>query len=210
MTALIRVLKILSVSPGYLGIKWIAHCAVIPQFTFTSQVFCTRRFLTKIHAMRRISLLQLLLVAHYLAPGIKTIEGFLVRNGRIVAHGYLEQRPQFSRFDTPAAPSDVPANEPQLLQPFLPAADPKWSCRGPVGEGTFVIRREGGPTREELCNENIIQIVRLECSDLEVNTLVWKCLGYRFEEDEWTTAECFPNWREKHPTPPDFIGMQRM
>jgi hypothetical protein len=127
----------------------------------------------------------------------------------IFSYGFREQRRPFPLFDI--ATSDGAAKgPPELLQPFLPAADPKWSCRGPVGEGTFVLRREGGPTAEELSNENIIKIVRIECSDLEVNTLVWKCLGYRFEGDEWTAAECFPNWREKHPTPPDFIGMQRM
>jgi hypothetical protein len=39
------------------------------------------------------------------------------------------------------------------------------------------------PTQEELSNENIL-IVSIQCSDLEVNTLVWKCLGYRFEQQE--------------------------
>ena len=45
-----------------------------------------------------------------------------------------------------------------------------------------------------------------------MNTLVWKCLGYRFDEEkeEWTDTECFPNWKTKHPTPPDFIGVQRI
>jgi hypothetical protein len=163
-----------------------------------------------VQAMRRISLLQLLLVAHHLVPGIIIIEGFLMRNG-ILEYGLQERSRRISLFDTDAPKSDAPANgSPVLLQPFLPAADPKWSCRGPIGEGSFVIRREAGPTREELSNENIIQIVRIECTDLEVNTLVWKCLGYRFKGDEWTASECFPNWREKHPTPPDFIGMQRM
>jgi hypothetical protein len=47
---------------------------------------------------------------------------------------------------------------------------------------------------------------------IQVNTLVWKCLGYRFDENnkEWTDAECFPNWKTKHPTPPDLIGMKRI
>lgn len=41
---------------------------------------------------------------------------------------------------------------------------------------------------------------------------MWKCLGYRFDGDseEWKPEEVFPNWREKYPTPPDFIGMRRM
>ena len=101
---------------------------------------------------------------------------------------------------------------PDILQPFLPAADPKYMCRGSIGENDFVISREGAPKAEELSNENIIKIVQIECSDLEVNTLVWKCLGYRFnpETEEWGNDECFPNWKEKYPTPPDLIGMRRI
>eukprot|EP00546_Thalassionema_frauenfeldii_P014287 CAMPEP_0178914440 /NCGR_PEP_ID=MMETSP0786-20121207/11427_1 /TAXON_ID=186022 /ORGANISM="Thalassionema frauenfeldii, Strain CCMP 1798" /LENGTH=248 /DNA_ID=CAMNT_0020587349 /DNA_START=105 /DNA_END=848 /DNA_ORIENTATION=- len=102
--------------------------------------------------------------------------------------------------------------KPDILQPFLPAADPKYAVRGQIGEGDFVVTRDGAPTQEELTNENIIKIVKGECTDLEVNTLMWKCLGYRFDADseEWKPDEVFPNWREKHPTPPDFIGMRRM
>ena len=156
--------------------------------------------------MRRISLLQLLFVTHPFVPGARTIDGFLITKSSV--HFVSPDR---TLFDSTVPPDVSSSKQPTLLQPFLPAADPKWSCVGPVGEGTFVLRREGGPTKEELANENILQIVRIECSDLEVNTLVWKCLGYRFEEgDEWTASECFPNWRAKHPTPPDFIGMQRM
>lgn len=46
----------------------------------------------------------------------------------------------------------------------------------------------------------------------QVNTLVWKCLGYRYdaEKEEWTPEEVFPKWLEKYPTPPDMIGMQRI
>lgn len=112
--------------------------------------------------------------------------------------------------------SDVAAPKPQvkpdILKPFLPAADPMWMCRGPVGNEDFVLSREGGATVAELANENVLKIVRMECSDLEVNTLVWKCLGYRFSSEmgEWTVSECFPSWGERYPTPPDFIGMQRM
>jgi ammonia channel protein AmtB len=100
----------------------------------------------------------------------------------------------------------------EKLLPYLPAADPRWMCIGPVGINSFVLCREGGPTEAELSNENILKIVTIECSDLEVNTLVWKCLGYRFDvqTEEWSASECFPKWREKYPTPPDLIGMQRM
>mmetsp|Transcript_19845 Transcript_19845/g.29373 ORF Transcript_19845/g.29373 Transcript_19845/m.29373 type:complete len:117 (-) Transcript_19845:623-973(-) len=67
----------------------------------------------------------------------------------------------------------------KLLDPFPAAADPMWSVRGPVGEGDFIVSREGGPTAEELTNENILRIVMIESSDLEVRaqtalaTLLW-------------------------------------
>jgi hypothetical protein len=113
----------------------------------------------------------------------------------------------------PRQKNDAPKKkkiEPEILQPFLPAADPLWSCKGPVGGKDFIVSREGLPTAKELSNENILKIVHSECSDLEVNTLVWKCLGYRFDGEAWTAVECFPKWREKYPTPPDLIGMQRI
>ena len=102
--------------------------------------------------------------------------------------------------------------KPEILDPFLPAADPMYMNRGPVGENDFIVSRTAGPTKEELSNENILRIVRIESSDLEVNTLVWKCLGYRFdpETESWSNDQCFPKWREKYPTPPDLIGMQRI
>ena len=101
---------------------------------------------------------------------------------------------------------------PIILNAFPGAADPLYATTGPVGQGEFLIRREGGPTKEELSNENMLKIVQSECTDLEVNTLVWKALGYRFDNatKTWDATECFPNWREKYPTPPDLIGMQRM
>lgn len=45
----------------------------------------------------------------------------------------------------------------------------------------------------------------------QVNTLVWKCLGYRFDEQNevWTSEKVFPKWVEKFPDPPDLIGMRR-
>lgn len=103
--------------------------------------------------------------------------------------------------------------KPDILEPFPAAADPMYSCRGPVGEKEFVLSRTGGPTDEELSNDNMLRIVRIQCSDLEVNTLVWKCLGYRFDPDSetWNNDQLFPNWKEKYPsTPPDFIGMRRI
>jgi hypothetical protein len=100
-----------------------------------------------------------------------------------------------------------------LLQPYLPALDPAYPARGPVGvSGKFVISRSGPPTREELSNDNMLMIVRSECTDLEVNTLVWKCLGYRFDADGecWDAGEVFPKWRESYPHPPDLLGMRRV
>lgn len=106
--------------------------------------------------------------------------------------------------------NDTPALEP--LKPFIPALDPMYKCRGVVGDGDFLLKREGGPVIEELSNDNLYKILMIECSDLEVNTLVWKCLGYRFdvEKEEWTNEEVFPKWKEKFPSPPDLIGMQRI
>ena len=104
-------------------------------------------------------------------------------------------------------------NGPDILQPYLPAMDPKYSANGPIGVSkNFIISRAGPPTIEELSNEQMLSIVNIECTDLEVNTLVWKCLGYRFNEEneEWTPSEVFPKWKERYPDPPDFIGMKRV
>lgn len=102
--------------------------------------------------------------------------------------------------------------KPDILQPFIPALDPTYKCKGPVGQDDFLVTRTGSPIIEELSNENLYKILMIQCSDLEVNTLVWKCLGYRFDEEteEWTNEEVFPKWREKFPDPPDLIGMQRI
>ncbi|KAL3768158.1 hypothetical protein ACHAWO_006528 [Cyclotella atomus] len=101
---------------------------------------------------------------------------------------------------------------PDILKPYLPAMDPKYYVKGPVGQDKFILSRSGPPTSEELSNDQMLKIVKIECSDLEVNTLVWKCMGYRFNEEteEWGSDEVFPNWREKYPTPPDLIGMKRV
>ena len=104
-------------------------------------------------------------------------------------------------------------NGPDILQPYLPAMDPKYSVNGPIGVSkNFIISRAGPPTIEELSNEQMLSIVNIECTDLEVNTLVWKCLGYRFNEENevWTPSEVFPKWKERYPDPPDFIGMKRV
>jgi len=101
-----------------------------------------------------------------------------------------------------------------ILSPFPDAADPTFMAKGPVGGNDFKVTRKGGPIAEELTNKNLIQIVvrRSNVTDIEVNTLVWKCLGYRYDSEakEWTAPEVFPKWKERYPTPPDVIGMQRI
>jgi hypothetical protein len=102
-------------------------------------------------------------------------------------------------------------DKPTILDPFLPAMDPNYRNTGPVGEGDFIVSREGEPRAEELTNENLLKIVASECTDLECNTLVWKCLGYRWDTEakEWTAEKVFPKWKERFPEPPDLIGMRR-
>lgn len=125
------------------------------------------------------------------------------------------QRKSLTSLNEAASTDEEPKKEiikPIILDPYLPAADPKYLVKGAVGEGEFIISRTGGPTDEELTDENLYRIIERKASDLEVNTLVWKCLGYRFNGDEesWTPEEVFPKWKERFPTPPDFIGMQRI
>jgi Domain of unknown function (DUF1823) len=118
-----------------------------------------------------------------------------------------------------AQASSSPPVSPLLLKPFLEAANPNYKNTGPVGQGSFVIERAGSPRPEELTNVNILRIVQtnedgicVQSTDLEVNTLVWKCLGYRFKTDSqsWSADDCFPKWKEAYPDPPDLIGMQRV
>jgi hypothetical protein len=102
--------------------------------------------------------------------------------------------------------------KPIILEPCIEAMDPKYPVRGPVGEGDFTLSRTGGPTDEELTDTNLYKIIDRKSSDLDVNTLVWKCLGYRFdvENEAWTPEEVFPKWKDRFPDPPDFIGMKRV
>jgi hypothetical protein len=59
--------------------------------------------------------------------------------------------------------------KPDILLPYPPAADPMYPVRGPVGLGDFVISRSGEPTTEELSNENLLRILKIKCTDLEVS-----------------------------------------
>lgn len=60
--------------------------------------------------------------------------------------------------------------KPDILLPFLPAADPMYSVRGLIGQGEFVVSRSGEPTQEELTNENLLRILMIQSSDLEVRS----------------------------------------
>lgn len=125
--------------------------------------------------------------------------------------GRRGRRARGLRSSDPVSPdeADSPSNpEPPEILPF----DPRYSAEGSLGTPGFVISRTGAPTMEELSNENLYKILMLECSDLEVNTLVWKGLGYRYDKfkKQWKNEEVFPKWREKYPDPPDLIGMQRI
>lgn len=129
------------------------------------------------------------------------------RNGKTPLHS-VKESPEDDDSAEPSA-TEVAAKP---LEPFLAAADPLYASTAPVGEEDFVLERTGGPLEQELSNENILKIVKIQCSDLEVNTLVWKCLGYRFDDTskKWTPEKVFPKWKERFPSPPDLIGMQRI
>ena len=150
----------------------------------------------------------LLVLEGRLSNGLMPAPSFPIRQPR-------QQRQQGRRIslnEEPDGRTPEEAKKQLILDPFLEAANPSYINLGSVGGAEFVVTRTGGPQKEELSNENMLRIVRMECNDLEVNTLVWKCLGYRFdpEKEEWTNEEVFPKWKEKFPTPPDFIGMQRI
>ena len=63
----------------------------------------------------------------------------------------------------------------------------------------------------DLSDEELLRIVLQEMPDEEVNTLVWKYLGYRYDDERscWDASEVFPKWRAKYPQPPDLIGVTR-
>jgi len=51
-------------------------------------------------------------------------------------------------------------------------------------------------------------ILNEEIEDLQVNQLLWYCLGYRYDESRacWDNSQVPADWREVYPEPPDFIG----
>ncbi len=57
-----------------------------------------------------------------------------------------------------------------------------------------------------LSTATIWAILQEEIDDRTVNELVWHCLGYRYENEQWDTSAVAPTWREEYPIPPDFIA----
>ena len=57
-----------------------------------------------------------------------------------------------------------------------------------------------------LSTATIWAIINEEIDDRTVNELVWYCLGYRYEGEQWGISTVAPTWREEYPTPPDFIA----
>ena len=51
-------------------------------------------------------------------------------------------------------------------------------------------------------------ILNEEIEDLQVNQLLWYCLGYRYDKSRacWDNSQVPADWREVYPEPPDFIG----
>jgi hypothetical protein len=60
----------------------------------------------------------------------------------------------------------------------------------------------------ELTIETLWDILHQQLTDELVNQLLWHYLGYRYETDSqtWDATQVAPDWREKYPEPPDFVG----
>ncbi|MEM8809544.1 MAG: DUF1823 family protein [Cyanobacteria bacterium P01_G01_bin.38] len=58
-----------------------------------------------------------------------------------------------------------------------------------------------------LTNATIWAILNEELEDDTVNQLVWTTLGYRYDSlsNQWDAKSTEALWREKYPTPPNFI-----
>jgi len=89
--------------------------------------------------------------------------------------------------------------------------------RVPVPPSLAAIERVAGPRTamlpppDDLADEVMLSIVLSEMPDEEVNQLVWKYLGYRYDESTgtWDASSVFPNWRKSFAQPPDLIGVTR-
>lgn len=66
-------------------------------------------------------------------------------------------------------------------------------------------------TASDLTDANLLKIVIEEATDEDVNVLLWKCLGYVYDEaaGTWSASKVFPKWSLKFPQPPDMIGVTR-
>lgn len=85
-------------------------------------------------------------------------------------------------------------------------------CQGKSPSLSFIVDLQHQlVTKDELIDENIIQIIKLETSDEQANSLVWKCLGYRYNSltNTFNNELVFPKWKAKYPNPPDVIGITR-
>lgn len=59
--------------------------------------------------------------------------------------------------------------------------------------------------QDELCDTDEYM------SDDAVNALVWKYLGYQYDEEAgtWDASTVFPKWAARFPQPPDLVGVTR-
>jgi Domain of unknown function (DUF1823) len=59
-----------------------------------------------------------------------------------------------------------------------------------------------------LSNETIWAILQEKLTDIQVNQLLWKYLGYEYDSTNqtWHVREVESTWQETYPTPPDFIA----
>ncbi|CAM9276555.1 unnamed protein product [Chrysoparadoxa australica] len=113
-------------------------------------------------------------------------------------------------FSTSTDPAQGVSPEP----PRAITLPPRWleAMGGPdTLKGGLVIDKEGEPTEGELSNGNLLKVLGQACTDEEVNWLVWKCLGYRYNSSsgQWSADKVFPNWSSKYPEAPDLVGVTR-
>jgi Domain of unknown function (DUF1823) len=56
--------------------------------------------------------------------------------------------------------------------------------------------------------ETIWAILAETIPDMQVNQILWHCLGYKFDRttQTWDTSQVAPDWLAAYPTPPDFIA----
>jgi hypothetical protein len=98
-----------------------------------------------------------------------------------------------------------------LLQPLQPSV-PRARCAAPcLVERTPGPRTAGAPPPDDLSDEAMLAIVLQEMPDEAVNALIWKYLGYRYDEaaGAWDASAVFPKWAAKYPQPPDLVGVTR-